>query len=123
MNRSVTPKLGAYAGLAALGLIASLVFGLPELVALAATFALIAGAGLALAETPDPAVSIELERERAIEGDELTLTFRLTTKVSDRAARPALAVPEGVSLAEGINPVALRIPASRRARGRVPPVL
>ena len=65
-NRVLTPKLGAYAGLAALGLIASLVLGFPELVAVAAPFALVAGAGLALAETPDPDVSLELERERAI---------------------------------------------------------
>ena len=81
MTRVLTPKLGAYAGLAALGLIASLVLGFPELVAVAAPFALVAGAGLALAETPDPEVSLELERERAIEGDELTLLLRFTSAV------------------------------------------
>ena len=67
MRRVPTAKLAAYAGLTALGLVASLVFGFPELVVLAAPFALVAGAGLALAETPDPELSLELERERAIE--------------------------------------------------------
>jgi uncharacterized protein (DUF58 family) len=109
VKRVATAKLGAYAGLAALGLIAALVLGLPELVAVAAPFALIAGAGLALAETPDPSVSVELERERAIEGDELTLTLRLTSAVPIEQLDLSLAVPEGLSLSDGKNPVALRV--------------
>ena len=36
MNRSATPKLAAYAGLAALGLLAALAARLPELAAVAA---------------------------------------------------------------------------------------
>ena len=110
MTRHVTPKLGAYAGLSALGLIASLVLGLPELVVLAAPFAFVAGAALALAETPDPAVDIELERERAIEGDELTLTLRLATGVAIEQLDLRLSVPDGISFADGENPVALRMP-------------
>ena len=112
MTRHVTPKLGAYAGLAALGLIASLVLGLPELVVLAAPFAFVAGAALALAETPDPAVEVELERERAIEGDELTLTLRLATAVAIEQLDLRLAVPDGMSLTEGENPVAVRVPGA-----------
>ena len=112
MTRHVTPKLGAYAGLSALGLIASLVLGLPELVVLAAPFAFVAGAALALAETPDPAVDIELERERAIEGDELTLTLRLATGVAIEQLDLRLSVPDGISFADGENPVALRMPGS-----------
>ena len=109
MNRVLTPKLGAYAGLAALGLIASLVLGFPELVAVAAPFALVAGAGLALAETPDPDVSLELERERAIEGDELTLLVRFSSAVPIEQLDMRLAIPKGMSLVDGENPVALRI--------------
>jgi len=105
----LTPKLGAYAGLAALGLIASLVLGFPELVAVAAPFALVAGAGLALAETPDPDVSLGLERERAIEGDELTLLLRFTSAVPIEQLDVRLAIPKGMSLVDGENPVALRI--------------
>jgi len=111
VKRTATPKLGAYAGLAALGLIASLVLGFPELVALAAPFALLAGAGLALAETPDPSVTIELERERAIEGDELTLTVRIATEVTLEQLDLTLSIPEGLSLADGKSPVAIRLAA------------
>ena len=42
MTRAATPKLGAYAGLASLGLLAALALRRPELVALAAPFALAA---------------------------------------------------------------------------------
>jgi len=111
LKRAATPKLGAYAGLAALGLIASLVLGFPELVVLAAPFAFVAAAGLALAETPDPSVAIELERERAIEGDELTLTLRIATTVSIEQVDVSLTVPKGLSLTDGESPVAVRMAA------------
>ena len=114
MTRTPTAKLGAYAGLTALGLVASLVLGFPELVVLAAPFALVAGAGLALAETPDPEFSLELERERAIEGEELPLTLRIATAVPIEQLDLRLTMPEGLSLADGENPVALRIPSGER---------
>ncbi len=114
MTRTPTAKLGAYAGLTALGLVASLVFGFPELVVLAAPFALVAGAGLALAETPDPEFSLELERERAIEGEDVTLTIRIATGVPIEQVDLRLTLPEGLSLADGENPVALRIPSGER---------
>jgi uncharacterized protein (DUF58 family) len=115
VTRSPTAKLGAYAGLSALGLVASLVLGFPELVVLAAPFALVAGAGLALAETPDPEVSVELERERAIEGDELELTLRIATGVPLEQVDIRLGIPEGLSLVEGENPVAVRLSGGERA--------
>ena len=114
MRRVPTAKLGAYAGLTALGLVASLVFGFPELVVLAVPFALVAGAGLALAETPDPEFSLELERERAIEGEELPLTLRIATAVPIEQLDLRLTMPEGLSLADGENPVALRLPSGER---------
>jgi uncharacterized protein (DUF58 family) len=109
VKRSPTPKLGVYVGLAAFGLIASLVLGLPELVVLAAAFALVAGAGLALAETPDLIVTLELERERAIEGDELELVIRLGGKIAVEQVDVLLTLPEGVTVADGKNPVAVRL--------------
>jgi uncharacterized protein (DUF58 family) len=114
LRRVPTAKLGAYAGLTALGLVASLVFGFPELVVLAAPFALVAGAGLALAETPDPEFSLELERERAIEGEELPVTLRIATAVPIEQLDLRLTMPEGLSLADGENPVALRLPSGER---------
>ena len=109
MTRTATPKLGAYAGLAALGLIAALVFGLPELVALAAPFALVAGAGLALAERPDVGVSFDLARERLLEGDEVEATIGVTSRGFVDQLDVFLELPGELSVADGHNPVALHL--------------
>ncbi len=52
VTRWATPKLAAYAGLSAVGLLAALVVARPELVALTAPFLLALAAGLALATPP-----------------------------------------------------------------------
>jgi uncharacterized protein (DUF58 family) len=111
LKRRPTAKLGAYAGVSALGLIASLVLGFPELVALAAPFALVAAAGLALAESPAPEVAIELERGRSIERDELDFTVRISSSVAIEQLDLRITVPDGLSISDGENPVALRVPA------------
>ena len=109
MKRAATPKLGAYAGLAALGLVASLVFGLPELVALAAPFALVAGAGLALVERPDVTVTFALDRERALEGDDVEATIRATSRGAIEQLDVLLELPEEFSVADGHNPQAVQL--------------
>jgi uncharacterized protein (DUF58 family) len=107
VKRTATSKLGAYAGLAALGLIAALVFGLPELVALAAPFALVAGAGLALAEPPEVGVSFELDRERTLEEDEVEATIGIRSRGSIEELDVLLELPGRLEVADGHNPVAL----------------
>ena len=62
MTRIVSPRLAAYVGLAAIGLLAGLVFGRVELIALAAPFALAAVAGSALAREPDLRATLVLDR-------------------------------------------------------------
>ena len=71
MTRRASPRLGAYAGLSALGLLAALVVGRPELVVLVAPFALLLAVGLALGRRPQVNVDVALERERALEGEEV----------------------------------------------------
>ena len=68
------------------GLLTALVFARPELVALTAPFLLALGAGLALATPPRLSVDVELEHERALEGDEVAARDR--ARVGD-AGRPA----------------------------------
>src|SRR5262249_36932672 len=77
MTRTASPKLCAYAGLSALGLLAALVLGRPELAVLATPFALLLFVGLASAREPDLDVVFELDRDRAIEGDELELALEI----------------------------------------------
>ncbi len=109
MIRYATPKLGAYAALSALGLLTALVVARPELVALTAPFLVALAAGLVLASPPRLRAEVVLERERALEGDEVGL------KVNLRAEAPAdrldlyLRLPEELEVASGDNPVALRL--------------
>jgi uncharacterized protein (DUF58 family) len=79
MTPIVSPRLAAYAGLAAVGLLAGLVLGRVELIALAAPFALAAVAGAVLARDPEIAAVLTLDRERALEGEEVLATLELSS--------------------------------------------
>ena len=79
MTGVATGKLRVYVFLAGLGLLAALALGRPELAALAAPFALAAVAGAALAREPDVHATLTLDRERALEGDEVTATIALAS--------------------------------------------
>jgi uncharacterized protein (DUF58 family) len=77
-------RLPVYAALAAAGLVAALALGRVEPVALAAPFLLAIVAGLAVHE-PQVSVGVSLDRDRMIEGDEVTATITLSsTRGADR---------------------------------------
>ena len=76
MTRSPSPKVGAYAGLAAVGLLAALALRLPELVLLAVPFALVAAVSALQVRAPRIEVEVELDRERALEGELLDVWIR-----------------------------------------------
>lgn len=114
MTRRATPKLGAYAGLAALGLLAALVLERPELVALAAPFAVLAAVGLALARTPEVVVDIEIGRERALEGDDVDVTLAVESATGTSDVEVLLRLPPELELVDGDNPVALRLGRGER---------
>src|SRR5205823_7584699 len=78
MTRLDSPRVVSYAGLAAFGLLAGLVVGRVELVALAAPFALAAVVGAALARDPEISATIALDEERALEGDEVHASVQLS---------------------------------------------
>ena len=111
MTRSATPKLGAYAGLAALGLLAALALRRPELAATAAPFALIAGLGLAAAREPRVTGTLELSSDRALVGDELGLTVTLSSAVTLDRAELVLVLPEGLTTMDRDPPRAVRLRA------------
>jgi uncharacterized protein (DUF58 family) len=114
VTRAGSPKLAAYVGLAGLGLLGSLVLGLPELVALAAPFALVAGAGLALSSRPSISAGLELERSLTVEGEELHATVTLTSDAPVERLELLFDLPYGISVAEGPSPVALRLERGER---------
>jgi uncharacterized protein (DUF58 family) len=116
VTRSAAPKLAAYAGFAAAALLAALVLRRPELVVLAAPFALALAGGLALAERVPIRISVRVEPERALEGDELVATLELC------ADRPVERVDVQLVVPPGLWPLA---PAARalRLEAGVPRVL
>jgi uncharacterized protein (DUF58 family) len=110
----VTPKLGAYAGLAALALLAALATRRPELVVVAAPFALAAALGLLLARRPRIDAEVELAVERALEADELDVRVSLVAEVGAERVEVLLQLPRQLVLLEGVNPVQLRLADGER---------
>ena len=104
MTRAATAKLGGYTGLAALALFLGLALRLPELVALAAPFALVVALGLLLEPRPAVGVTIEPARERLLEGDEVDL---LVTVEASSPAELHVALPPDLELVGGANPFAV----------------
>jgi uncharacterized protein (DUF58 family) len=110
----VTAKVPAYAGLAALGLLAALATRRPELAVLAAPFALYAGIGLLLARRPRIDAEVELAAERVLEGDELEVNVTLAAEVGAERVELLLQLPRELVVAEGVNPVQLRLADGER---------
>lgn len=116
MTRSYEPKLVWCTGLAALGLLGALAARLPELVVLAAPFALVPALGVLLARTPRLEAAVELERERTLEGDELDVTVVLDPEVGAERLDVLLELPKGLVLVEGHNPVSIHLADGERRR-------
>ena len=114
MTRSFEPKLVWYTALAAVGLLAALAARLPELVVLAAPFALVPALGVLLARRPELEGAVELETDRVLEGDELDVTVTLDPASGAERVDVLLELPHGLAPAEGANPVAIHLPDRRR---------
>jgi uncharacterized protein (DUF58 family) len=110
VTRTPDARLGAYAVLAAAGLVAALALRRTELAAIAAPFALLVALGVRV-RPPRLRAWVEVERERALEGDVLGATVTIRTEEAVDRVEVGLALPEGIELDEGRNPVALRLAA------------
>ncbi len=77
MSGTLSPRVPGMVALAALGVVAGLASGRPELVVLAAPFILFLGVGLALASEPRLTAAIELERSRVLEGEDVSAIVTL----------------------------------------------
>jgi uncharacterized protein (DUF58 family) len=109
MTRSASPKLGAYAGLAALGLLVALVLRRPELVLLAAPFALVAAVSALQVRAPRVEVDVELDRDRALEGELLDVSLRFAPGDGVERVDVLLELPRWLEVEEGTNPSTLRL--------------
>jgi uncharacterized protein (DUF58 family) len=115
LTRAATPKLAAYAGLAALGLLAALAVRLPELVVVAAPFAVFTGLGLFLARSPRIAADVELGRERVLEGEAVDVGVMLDSEVGAERVEVLLELPRELVPLEDGNPRTIRL-ADRERR-------
>ena len=115
MTRSATPKLFAYAGLGALGLLAALAARRPELVLVAAPFVLAAAVGPLLVRRPRIDATVELGAERLLEGDELEVTVALDAEVGAGRVEVLLELPRRLVPLDGVvNPVQVRLADGER---------
>jgi uncharacterized protein (DUF58 family) len=115
VTRTATPKLGAYTALAGLGLLAALVLGRPELVALAAPFAAVLVVGLSLAEAPEVKWTLELDHERQLEGETVGGELELWAERAVGRLELLVDLPRGL-VAETPNPVLVRLGWDRHER-------
>jgi uncharacterized protein (DUF58 family) len=109
MTRTASPRLVAYAAVAAAGLVGALALRRPELAVLAAPFAALLAVGLQLRDEPRVGAWLTLERDRAVEGDELEAEVAVRSETALDRLELALVLPPGVEVVEGDNPVALRL--------------
>ena len=109
MTRAATPKLAGYAALAALGLLGALTTRRPELVAVAAPFALAAVLGLLLARPPDLDAEVALGSERLLEGGKLEVHVSLRSVVGAERVELLLELPPELVVDDGDNPALLRL--------------
>ena len=96
MNRRPSDKIAAYVGVAALTLLAGLSLGRPELVAIAAPLAVLVVAGLAGARDPELDVEVRVDRDRALVGDQVTVSVDLRAATRIERLEVLLVVPPGM---------------------------
>jgi len=104
-----SPRLASYLGLAALGLIAALALRRAELVVVAAPFALIVAAGLLFEGAPQVGVWLNVDRDRALEGDLIVAEIELNARTPIDVLELNLLIPRGLTIVEGDNPCSVRL--------------
>jgi uncharacterized protein (DUF58 family) len=115
VTRIASPRLAAYATLAAASLLAGLALGRVELVALAAPFVLVSALAPLLARTPEVETTFAIERERALESELVDATIGLTAAAAVDRVDVLLRLPAGLGTKEP-NPLAISLRAGEDRR-------
>ena len=100
MTRAASPKLAGYAGLVGAALLAALGLRRPELVAIAGAFALPIALALAFERAPRLRIAAELGGERALHGEDVTLTLDVEGDAVERLEL-IVEIPPGIEVVEG----------------------
>ena len=113
MTRRATWKLSAYAALSGFGLVAALVLGRPEIVALTAPFLIAVGVGLAVSASPRFTAEIAAD-ERSVEGDEIDIRITLVASTPVDRLDVFVRLPPGLELAGGKQARSVRLARGER---------
>jgi uncharacterized protein (DUF58 family) len=106
LTRTASAKLAVYAALAAFGLLAALIAHRPELAVTSAPFWLVLVLSLSTARDPEVRVSVELQRERALEGEEVEAEVTVRSENPVEYAELFLVLPNGLTVSEATpNPI------------------
>ena len=120
MNTVVSDRLRLYLMASAAGLVGALLLGRPEPLVLAAPFLLAASVGLALARPPRMAVAVRLDRDRAVEGEEVALEVQVTAIEAVASLEVQLLAPRGLAAVPAMSQVSgLRAGATWTLRSRL----
>ena len=109
MTAAASPRVAAYAALTALFLLAALALRRPELAFLGLAFALPLALGLRLARPADIRAWVELERERALEQDEIGVEVTIASERPVERLELQLVLPEGLEVVSGAAAQSLRL--------------
>jgi len=101
VTRFTSARVAGYTAIAAAGLIAGLALGRVEPVALAAPFALALVAAAVLGHEPRFAARLSLDRERVLEGDEVTATIELSADTAVDRLELLVLLPDELSAVDG----------------------
>src|SRR6478672_7074630 len=114
VTRRPSPKLAGFASVAAIFLVGALATGRPELVVMAAPFAVILVAGLLTAEPPVwTTLSLDVERDRLVEDEAITLDVCIATDTDVERVEVVLPLPGGVAVEDGDTALAFHLARDR----------
>jgi uncharacterized protein (DUF58 family) len=108
VTRFATPKLAGYTGLVGVSLLAALALRRPELVAIAAVFALPLALALAFDKPPRIRFDAEVSGDRALQGDVITLTLDVEGDPVERLEL-GLELPYGIEVVDGSRRMVIRL--------------
>lgn len=119
MTVRASPKLGAYALLSEIAMVAGLLVARPEPVVLASAFLIALVAGLGLAREPVILVRAHLDRERAMEGEDLSLDVELVAASTVEWLQLNLILPPGLETRDALGLLGMHLAAGARRIVRV----
>lgn len=120
MSTLVSGRLRVYLWIGAVAVVAALLLRRPEPLIVGAPFILAVSIGLALARPPRLEVAVRLDRDRAVEGEEVELEVRVTAVESIARLEIELGLPRGLAVSPSEDdPSGLRAGATRTFRRRL----